>query len=93
MLIGYDLLPKKYQCFCPKKNKIIISKNVIFNKDHLGFSVATMVKAILATIKPHMNFLVDLQVFEDPTPTQLDVPNGLLPPPIEIEVLWDPKVL
>jgi hypothetical protein len=81
------------RCFCPKKNKIIISKDVIFDEDHLVFSPATMVKVIPATTEPRMSFPVDLLVLEDPTPTKSDVPNGLLPPPTEVEVLQDPSLL
>ncbi len=85
--VGYDLSFKKYQCFCVKKNKIIISEDVIFDEDHLGFSPTIVVKVILATIEPCMNFPMDLPILEDLTLIKSDVPNGLLPPPIEIEVL------
>jgi hypothetical protein len=87
MFVGYDISFKEYQCFCAKKNKIIIFENVIFDKDHPGFSLTIMVKLILATIEPCMSFPMDLLVLEDLTLIKSDVPNGLLPLPIEIEVL------
>jgi hypothetical protein len=91
--VGYDLLSKEYWCFCPEKNKIIISKDVIFDEDYLEFSLATIVKVVPATTEPRMSFPVDLPVLEDPTPTESDVPNGLLPPPTQPEVLQDPSLL
>jgi len=93
MFVGYDLSFKEYQCFCAKKNKIIIFENVIFDKNHLGFSPTIMVKVILATIEPCMSFPMDLLVLDDLTLIKSDVLNGLLPPPIEIEIFHDPSLL
>jgi hypothetical protein len=65
----------------------------MFDEDHLEFSPATMVKVVPATTEPRMSFPVDLPVLEDPTPMESDVPNGLLPPPTQAEVLQDPSLL
>jgi hypothetical protein len=93
VFVGYDLPFKGYRCFYLEKNKTIISKDVIFDENHLVFSPATMVKAVPATTEPRMSFPTDLLVLEDPAAMKSDVPNGLLPPPTKVEVHQDPSLL
>ncbi len=75
MLISYNSTSKGYWCFLPKKNKVIMSKDVIFYEDHFSFPPAIIIVStnVEPCITPPIVPLLNLGV----TPPRLTIVDEL----------------